>query len=137
MAQVPQDQDLAHEDYMVNVRKREGGALFDKNLTPFGEGMTMDILNSPLPMREYEFEFEKLGPGGDGKINGTVARGPLQDSKLPNATLRRIWTLADFDQDGKLSLHEFAICKQLMKMKLEGHELPVELPQMWMSPVTE
>jgi len=137
MAQVPQDQDVAHEDYMVSVRKREGGALFDKNLTPFGDGGTNDLLSAAIPVKEYQYEFEQLVPGADGKINGTQAKKPMQDSKLPNATLRRIWTLADLDGDGKLDLLEFSICKHLIKMKLDGHDLPVEIPPAWASPIAE
>ena len=97
----------------------------------------MDILNTPLPLKKLEFEFEELGPGADGKINGTKAKISMQNSKLPNATLRRIWNLADMDKDGQLDLLEFAICKQLMQMKLEGHDLPVEIPQVWVSPIAE
>ena len=137
MAQVPQDQDVAHEDYMCAVKKREGGALFENDVTPFGDGATIDLLNSPLNTKLYQFEFEKLGPDHEGKINGTQAKGPMQGSKLPNAALRRIWTLSDDDKDGKLDLVEFAICKSLMQMKLDGHELPVELPQAWLSPIAE
>ena len=110
MAQVPQDQELANDDYMMSVRKREGGALFEADMTPFGDGATMDILNSPLPVKEFQYEFEKLGFSSDGKINGTQAKQPMQESKLPNATLRRIWTLSDLDKNGKLDLREFAIC---------------------------
>jgi len=137
MAQVPQDQELANDDYMMSVRKREGGALFESDLTPFGDGATMDILNSPLSVKEFQYEFEKLGPSSDGKINGTQAKQPMQESKLPNATLRRIWTLSDLDKDGKLDLREFAICKQLIKMKLDGHDLPIEVPDIWVSPMVE
>ena len=137
MSQVPQDQDVTHEDYMQSVRKRDGGALYDKNLTPFGDGETLDLLNSPIPVNEFQYEFEQLGPGADGKVNGTQAKKPMQDSKLPNATLRRIWTLADLDSDGKLDLMEFAICKRLIKMKLDGHDLPVVIPQAWVSPIAE
>ena len=137
MTQVPQDQDVANADYMAAVKKREGGALYESDLSPFGDGATMDILNSALGLGDYENEFEELKPGADGKINGTQAKIPMQGSKLPNATLRRIWALADMDKDGKLDLLEFAICKRLMQMKLEGHDLPVEIPQIWVSPIAE
>ena len=137
MSQVPQDQDVAHEDYMCSVKKREGGALYEDDQTPFGVGATLDLLNTPLNPKEHQFEFEKLQPDQEGKINGTQAKGPMQISKLPNATLRRIWTLSDYDKDGKLDLVEFCICKRLMKMKLDNHELPVELPQAWLSPIAE
>jgi len=137
MSQVPQDQEVAHEDYMMNVRKREGGALYDENITPFGMGATMDILNSPIPMADYQYEFEQLGPDADGKVTGTQAKKPMQDSKLPNTTLKRIWTLGDVDKDGKLDIREFGIVKHLMKLKLDGHELPLEVPKVWLEALEE
>ncbi|KAL5257074.1 hypothetical protein ACHWQZ_G012111 [Mnemiopsis leidyi] len=132
MAQVPQDQEVFHEDYMRNLNKREGGALYNEDTTPFGVGTTLDILNAPVPVNDYQYEFEQLGPGADGKINGTQAKGPMQDSKLPNSTLKRIWALGDIDKDGKLDIREFAIVKHLVKLKLDGHELPVEVPKIWL-----
>ena len=132
MSQVPQDQEVAHEDFMKNVRKRDGGALYDNDVTPFGMGTTLDLLNSPVPVKLYQHEFESLGPGEDGKVTGTQAKKPMQDSKLPNTTLKRIWNLGDIDKDGKLDVREFAIVKHLMKIKLEGHELPVTVPKVWL-----
>ena len=131
MAQVPQDQECAHEDYMMNIKKREGGALYGKNITPFGDGATLDVMCAPLPIKDYLYEFEQLGPDEDEKLTGTQAKQTMQDSKLPNSSLKRIWTLADQDKDGKLTLYEFAIVKHLIKLKLEGHELPIELPKAW------
>jgi len=135
MSQVPQDQEVANSDYMLNVKKRDGGALYDKNLTPFGEGGTVDLLTAPVPVKKYQYEFEQLGPDAEGKITGTQAKQPMQDSKLPNTTLRRIWNLGDIDKDGKLDCHEFAIVKHLMQMKLDGHEIPIEIPNIWCNPL--
>jgi len=49
-------------------------------------------------------------------------------SKLPNSVLGKIWKLADIDKDGVLVDEEFALANHLIKVKLEGHELPNELP---------
>lgn len=64
----------------------------------------------------------------DGKISGETARVELLKSQLPATTLRRIWTLSDIDKDGYLTADEFALAKYLIKLKLEGHELPSTLP---------
>ena len=132
MAQVPQDQEVAHEDFMAAVRKREGGALYDMDATPFGRGETFDILNAKLDTTAFEREFEELELNSEHKITGTQAKMLMQESKLPNSTLKRIWTLGDVDKDGLLDLREFTIVKELIKLKLDGHELPVEVPKAWL-----
>lgn len=50
-------------------------------------------------------------------------------SKLPNSVLGKIWKLADTDGDGFLDMDEFALAMHLIQVKLEGHDLPVELPE--------
>ena len=131
MAQVPQDQEVLHEDYMMNMRKREGGALHDNDTTPFGRGATLDILNAPVPVKDYQYEFEKLSPDANGKVTGTQARPLMTESKLPSSTLKRIWNLGDVDKDGKLDVREFSIVMHLIKLKLDGHDLPVSVPKLW------
>ncbi|XP_072171227.1 EH domain-containing protein 1-like [Diadema setosum] len=78
-------------------------------------------------MDKYAAIFDSLGPI-DGKISGTVAKPEMVKSKLPNTMLKRIWTLADVDRDGKFDREEFALAMHLINVKLEGHELPAELP---------
>lgn len=50
-------------------------------------------------------------------------------SKLPNSVLSKIWKLADQDEDGLLDSDEFALAMYLIKIKLEGSELPDSLPK--------
>lgn len=50
-------------------------------------------------------------------------------SKLPNSVLGKIWKLSDIDKDGFLDMDEFALAMHLIQVKLEGHELPVDLPE--------
>lgn len=50
-------------------------------------------------------------------------------TKLPNSVLNKIWKLADIDDDGLLDSDEFALAMYLIKMKLEGFELPAALPE--------
>jgi len=49
-------------------------------------------------------------------------------SKLPNSVLSKIWKLSDVDKDGFLDMDEFALAMHLIQVKLEGHDLPADLP---------
>uniref|UniRef100_A0A5F9DEK2 EH domain containing 3 n=1 Tax=Oryctolagus cuniculus TaxID=9986 RepID=A0A5F9DEK2_RABIT len=75
----------------------------------------------------YDEIFYTLSPV-DGKITGANAKKEMVRSKLPNSVLGKIWKLADIDKDGMLDDEEFALANHLIKVKLEGHELPNELP---------
>uniref|UniRef100_A0A914WR95 Achaete scute target 1 n=1 Tax=Plectus sambesii TaxID=2011161 RepID=A0A914WR95_9BILA len=73
-------------------------------------------------------QFESLNPI-DGKISGRAAKEHMVKSKLPNSMLGKIWKLADCDKDGMLDADEFALANYLINLKLEGHEMPNELPK--------
>lgn len=60
--------------------------------------------------------------------NGAAAKSELIKSKLPNSVLSKIWKLSDVDADGFLDEEEFALAMHLIKVKLDGNELPSELP---------
>ncbi len=55
-------------------------------------------------------------------------------SKLPNNVLGKVWKLSDVDKDGMLDADEFALAMHLMNVKLDGHDLPAELPPHLMPP---
>jgi len=76
---------------------------------------------------EYDEIFHRLGPV-NGKISGSSARPELMKSKLPNSVLGKVWKLADYDKDGFLDDEEFALAKHLIKIKLNGDDLPAKLP---------
>lgn len=52
----------------------------------------------------------------------------MMKSKLPNSVLGKIWRLADTDQDGLLDEDEFALAMYLIDLRLQGHDLPMNLP---------
>lgn len=58
----------------------------------------------------------------------TAVREVMMKSKLPNSVLGKIWRLADTDQDGLLDEDEFALAMYLIDLRLQGHDLPVNLP---------
>lgn len=55
-------------------------------------------------------------------------------SKLPNSVLGKIWKLADIDKDGLLDMDEFALAMHLIQIKIDGHEIPSELPDHLLPP---
>jgi hypothetical protein len=55
-------------------------------------------------------------------------------SKLPNSVLSKIWKLADVDKDGMLDNEEFALAMHLINIKIDGNDLPPELPQHLLPP---
>lgn len=140
------DDMLAHDiaQLMVLVRQEEiqrpvqmvkGGAFEGTLHGPFGHGYGggagegIDdaewVVARDKPM--YDEIFYTLSPV-DGKITGANAKKEMVRSKLPNSVLGKIWKLADIDKDGMLDDEEFALANHLIKVKLEGHELPSELP---------
>lgn len=76
---------------------------------------------------KYDEIFESLNPI-DGKVTGAAAKQEMVKSRLPNSTLGKIWKLSDIDKDGMLDADEFALSMHLINIKLEGHELPTDLP---------
>ncbi|XP_011266746.2 EH domain-containing protein 3 isoform X1 [Camponotus floridanus] len=77
---------------------------------------------------KYDSIFESLGPQ-DGKITGAAAKSEMVKSKLPNSVLGKIWKLSDINKDGFLDADEFALAMHLINVKLEGYDLPAELPE--------
>uniref|UniRef100_A0A8C9BVP1 EH domain containing 3 n=1 Tax=Phocoena sinus TaxID=42100 RepID=A0A8C9BVP1_PHOSS len=113
----------------------KGGAFEGTLHGPFGHGYGEGagegiddaewVVARDKPM--YDEIFYTLSPV-DGKITGANAKKEMVRSKLPNSVLGKIWKLADIDKDGMLDDEEFALANHLIKVKLEGHELPNELP---------
>ena len=58
----------------------------------------------------------------------SAAKQEMIKSKLPNNVLGKIWKLSDVDKDGMLDADEFALAMHLMNVKLDGFDLPQELP---------
>uniref|UniRef100_A0A803T3R4 EH domain-containing protein n=1 Tax=Anolis carolinensis TaxID=28377 RepID=A0A803T3R4_ANOCA len=84
------------------------------------------MLSSSIPSEQLRCIL--LRDGCSRVITGANAKKEMVKSKLPNTVLGKIWKLADVDKDGLLDDEEFALANHLIKVKLEGHELPAELP---------
>lgn len=115
--------------------KVQGGAFEGYNESPFGvgklEGVDMGRGEEEWVVGKDRYKsdviFESLKPI-NGKVSGASAKTELVKSKLPNTILGKIWKLSDIDQDGQLDMDEFALSMHLVTLKLEGHEIPNELP---------
>ncbi|MBN3293207.1 EHD4 protein, partial [Polypterus senegalus] len=129
---------------MMQIRKEEsnmpsqsvqGGAFDGVNDSPFGhgygegagEGVDNEEWIVARDKPKYDEVFYSLSPM-NGRITGANAKKEMLNSKLPNTVLGKIWKLADCDCDGMLDDEEFALAQHLIRIKLEGYELPSELP---------
>ncbi|VVC93840.1 unnamed protein product [Leptidea sinapis] len=61
-------------------------------------------------------------------LSRKTAKTEMLKSKLPNSVLGKIWKLSDVDKDGFLDEEEFALAMHLIGVKIDGHELPTDLP---------
>jgi len=132
MEMIPlEDQNNANNE-KTNV---EGGAFEAYNESPFGfgRGEGADAGKGEhewiVNQERYKFDevFTKLNPV-DGKVSGAAAKAEMVKSKLPNSVLGKIWKLADVDRDGMLDGDEWALANHLISIKMDGHDLPNELP---------
>uniref|UniRef100_A0A915IT48 Uncharacterized protein n=1 Tax=Romanomermis culicivorax TaxID=13658 RepID=A0A915IT48_ROMCU len=132
MCQIPREEEIQRKTHTETVR---GGAFDGVDESPFGAGRGEGVdAGSEGPewvvskdRCKYDEIFETLHPL-DGKITGAAAKSHMVKSKLPNTTLGKIWKLSDIDKDGQLDGDEFALAMYLISLKLDGHEMPNELP---------
>uniref|UniRef100_A0A670K8Z3 Intersectin 1 n=1 Tax=Podarcis muralis TaxID=64176 RepID=A0A670K8Z3_PODMU len=62
------------------------------------------------------------------------ARNFFFQSGLPQPVLAQIWALADMNNDGRMDQLEFSIAMKLIKLKLQGYQLPSVLPPIMIQP---
>ncbi|XP_039455276.1 intersectin-2a isoform X1 [Oreochromis aureus] len=88
---------------------------------------------TPEERAKHDKQFETLSPVL-GYISGEQARKFFLQSGLPASVLAEIWNLADMDSDGKMDKLEFSIAMKLIKLKLQGRNLPSALPVVMKQP---
>ncbi|XP_058152167.1 intersectin-1 isoform X2 [Dasypus novemcinctus] len=94
--------------------------------TPFGG--SLDIWAITVEERaKHDQQFHGLKPIS-GFITGDQARNFFFQSGLPQPVLAQIWALADMNNDGRMDQMEFSIAMKLIKLKLQGYQLPSALP---------
>ncbi|XP_033972364.1 intersectin-2b isoform X2 [Trematomus bernacchii] len=82
---------------------------------------------SPEERLKHDQKFDTLSPSM-GFVSGEQARKFLLQSGLPASVLAQIWALADMNNDGKMDRLEFSIAMKLIKLRLQGTQLPSALP---------
>ena len=128
---------LPKEEYQISLDQGgvRGGAFEDES-GPFGVGKSEGI-NAGIGeedwivarnRKEWDDIFPSLHPV-NGKISGASARSELIKSKLPNSVLAKVWRLSDIDVDGFLDMDEWVLANYLVKLKLDGFEIPNTLPE--------
>ncbi|XP_028941371.1 intersectin-1 isoform X3 [Antrostomus carolinensis] len=100
--------------------------------TPFGGNL--DIWAITVEERaKHDQQFHSLKPIA-GFITGDQARNFFFQSGLPQPVLAQIWALADMNNDGRMDQLEFSIAMKLIKLKLQGYQLPSALPPVMKQP---
>ncbi|XP_025021839.1 intersectin-1 isoform X4 [Python bivittatus] len=100
--------------------------------TPFGG--SLDIWAITVEERaKHDQQFHSLKPIS-GFITGDQARNFFFQSGLPQPILAQIWALADMNNDGRMDQLEFSIAMKLIKLKLQGYQLPSALPPIMKQP---
>ncbi|NWQ70061.1 ITSN1 protein, partial [Neopipo cinnamomea] len=82
---------------------------------------------------KHDQQFHSLKPTA-GFITGDQARNFFFQSGLPQPVLAQIWALADMNNDGRMDPLEFSIAMKLIKLKLQGYQLPSALPPVMKQP---
>uniref|UniRef100_A0A8B9CLI9 Intersectin-1 n=1 Tax=Anser brachyrhynchus TaxID=132585 RepID=A0A8B9CLI9_9AVES len=82
---------------------------------------------------KHDQQFHSLKPTS-GFITGDQARNFFFQSGLPQPVLAQIWALADMNNDGRMDQLEFSIAMKLIKLKLQGYQLPSALPPVMKQP---
>ncbi|XP_041815040.1 intersectin-2a isoform X2 [Chelmon rostratus] len=82
---------------------------------------------TPEERGKHDKQFDSIAPVL-GYVSGEQARKFFLQSGLPPSVLAEIWHLADMDSDGKMDRLEFSIAMKLIKLKLQGRNLPSSLP---------
>ncbi|KTW31392.1 hypothetical protein T552_00037 [Pneumocystis carinii B80] len=77
----------------------------------------------------YDNIFKAWNGYKTGFIDGQTAVEIFTQSGLSKKDLELIWNLADSENSGKLNIDEFSIALHLIYLKLNGYEIPLELPQ--------
>ncbi|KAH9842454.1 uncharacterized protein C8Q71DRAFT_732931 [Rhodofomes roseus] len=89
---------------------------------------------SKAEKKQYDQIFRSWDVQGTGFINGQTALEVFGQSGLDRNDLAKIWALADHDNRGKLNLAEFHVAMGLIYRRLNGNDIPDELPQEMVPP---
>ncbi|KAI6037806.1 hypothetical protein EDC04DRAFT_2868580 [Pisolithus marmoratus] len=103
---------------------------FQQHNQQVGRGATPKIpwALSKAEKKNYDQIFRAWDVQGTGFISGQTALEVFGQSGIDRNELAKIWSLADSDNRGKLNLAEFHVAMGLIYRRLNGSEVPDELP---------
>ncbi|CAK5279140.1 unnamed protein product [Mycena citricolor] len=78
--------------------------------------------------KSYDAIFRAWDAQNTGFISGQTALEVFGQSGLSKDDLARIWTLADIDDRGKLNIAEFHVAMGIIYRRLNGNDIPDQLP---------
>lgn len=84
---------------------------------------------SKAEKKSYDQIFRAWDTSGSGFITGQTALEVFGQSGLDKNDLAMIWALADVDNRGKLNLAEFHVAMGIIYRRLNGNEIPEQLPE--------
>lgn len=76
----------------------------------------------------YDNIFKKWDTKKNGYVSGEVAISVFGKSGLSRSDLESIWNLADIGNKGKLDKDEFSVAMHLIYRRLNGFDIPTQLP---------
>lgn len=92
--------------------------------SPLSSPRTVIPITIPLDESErYRSYFERLDTDKLGYLPDEVAAYFFKHSKLPEADLGQIWSLADTERAGKLYLHGFSVAMHLITRRQSGDSM--------------
>ncbi|KAL5533504.1 hypothetical protein ACEPAF_5280 [Sanghuangporus sanghuang] len=107
------------------------GASLQQSIQQYNQQSTTPKMSwalSKVEKKNYDQIFRAWDTQSTGYINGQTALEVFGQSGLDKNTLAKIWALADQDNKGKLNQAEFHVAMGLIYRKLNGMEVPDQLP---------
>uniref|UniRef100_A0A158R4P9 Epidermal growth factor receptor substrate 15-like 1 n=1 Tax=Syphacia muris TaxID=451379 RepID=A0A158R4P9_9BILA len=89
---------------------------------------SLNLSSWPIQSMRYEQDFKTADVNGDGLVSGADIRDELLKSGLPQATLARLWALADVKKTGVLNLEQFSLIMYFIEQCKQGCQIPTVLP---------
>ncbi|KAI9007931.1 hypothetical protein CLU79DRAFT_711771 [Phycomyces nitens] len=84
----------------------------------------------------YTKIFKAWDKDKKGYLTGEVAKEIFTQSGLPQNVLMQIWNLSDLNNQGKLNMDEFSVGMHLIYRKINGYDVPTNLPAELIPPST-
>ncbi|KAJ2731943.1 hypothetical protein IW152_004156 [Coemansia sp. BCRC 34962] len=108
------------------LRSPTGSSLANVSTPDLASSPYWDV--TPDERVRYDQFFRNLDQQRAGYLSGDVPVNFFLKSKLPEASLSKIWDLADISHNGRLDIEEFSVAMHLINAHLAGDAIPDRLP---------